>query len=67
MAKFIKINEYIINIDNVTYIDTENNGEIDFNFVDGQTISFDQSKKNKTKVMELLKDEETKETKKVIE
>lgn len=67
MAKFIKINEYIINIDNVTYIDTENGGEIDFNFVDGQTISFDQSKKNKSKVMDLLKDEEPKETKKVIE
>jgi hypothetical protein len=67
MAKFIKINEYIINLDNVTYIDTEDGDDIDFNFTGGQEISFTRSNKIKSKVMDLLKDEEPKETKKVIE
>ena len=65
--KFIKIEEYIINLDNINYIDTENGDGITFYFNAGYSLDFTKTKKLNKLVKELLLDEETKETKKVIE
>lgn len=65
--KFIKIDEYIINLDNVNYIDTENGDDITFYFNAGYSLDFTKTKKLYNLVKELLINEEPKENKKVIE
>jgi len=50
MSKFIKYKEFIINVDNITYIDTEpdNYGRIQISFGQGRYVQF-------TKTDELVK------------
>lgn len=65
--KFIKINEYIINLDNINYIDSENGDDITFYFNAGYSLDFAKTKKLNKLVNELLIDEDSKQDKKVIE
>lgn len=42
MSKFIKYKEFIINVDNITYIDTEANasGDVQISFGQGRYVQF---------------------------
>lgn len=62
MSKFIKYKEYIINVDNITYIDTEPNsyGSIDIRFGEGRSLLLNETDELVTLLNSLLEDKSIK-------